>query len=99
MSPVCHHEAPAPRRQPLTGLVTEADHATWTADDLAPYVKHVLAAFGEDRVMYGGDWPVATQASPYRRWVETLDDLTRHLSPRARRKLWNENARHFYRLG
>ena len=82
----------------ISGLVTEADHAAWTADDLAPYVEYVLAAFGEDRVMYGGDWPVATQASPYRRWVETLDDLTRHLSPRARRKLWNENARHFYRL-
>ncbi|MCC6177095.1 MAG: amidohydrolase family protein [Chloroflexi bacterium] len=82
----------------LSGLVTEADHANWTQDDLAPYVAHVLAAFGEDRVMYGGDWPVAFQATTYRRWVDTLDALTAHLSPQMRRKLWRDNARRFYRL-
>jgi L-fuconolactonase len=82
----------------VSGLVTEADHAGWTADDLAPYVAHVRAAFGEDRVMYGGDWPVATQAATYRRWVDTLDALTADASPAARRKLWRDNARRFYRL-
>jgi L-fuconolactonase len=82
----------------VSGLVTEADHRGWTPDDLAPYVAHVLAAFGEDRVAFGGDWPVALLASPYRRWVETLDALTAHLTPTAKRKLWAENARRFYRL-
>ena len=82
----------------VSGLVTEADRARWTADDLAPYVAHVLAVFGEDRVMFGGDWPVALGASPYPRWVATLDALTAHLTPTARRKLWSENARRFYRL-
>ncbi len=83
----------------VSGLVTEADRAGWTAADLAPYVGHVLAAFGEDRVLYGSDWPVATLASPYPRWVETLDALTADLSPDAKRKLWAENARRLYRLG
>ncbi|HVA91317.1 MAG TPA: amidohydrolase family protein, partial [Chloroflexota bacterium] len=83
----------------LSGLVTEADHQHWTAEDLAPYVDHVLNVFGEDRVVFGGDWPVATLASTYRRWVETLDTLTAHLSDAAKRKLWAENARRFYRLG
>jgi L-fuconolactonase len=82
----------------LSGMVTEADHAAWTPDDLAPYVAHVLAAFGEDRVMFGGDWPVAFQATTYPRWVATLDDLTATLSPGAKRKLWAENAPRFYRL-
>ena len=82
----------------VSGLVTEADHQNWTADDLAPYIGHVIEAFGEDRVAFGGDWPVAFQASTYRRWVETLDALTAHLSPSAKRKLWAENARRFYRL-
>ena len=48
---------------------------------------------------FGGDWPVALLASPYRRWVETLDALTAHLSSPARQKLWAGNARRFYRLG
>lgn len=82
----------------ISGMVTEADHDAWTAEDLAPYVEHVIARFGEDRVMFGGDWPVALLASSYRRWVETLDTLTAHLSPEAKRKLWADNARRFYRL-
>jgi predicted TIM-barrel fold metal-dependent hydrolase len=82
----------------LSGLVTEADHQRWTPGDLAPFVDQVLASFGEDRVMYGGDWPVAYQASTYGRWVETLDRLTAQLSPSAQQKLWNGNARRFYRL-
>jgi L-fuconolactonase len=82
----------------VSGLVTEADHKTWTPADLAPYVSHVIEAFGEDRVVFGGDWPVATQAAAYPRWVATLDDLTTDLSPAAKRKLWSDNARRFYRL-
>lgn len=82
----------------VSGLVTEADHAHWSPADLAPYVAHVLAAFGEDRVAFGGDWPVVLEASSYARWVETLDTLTAQLSPQAKRKLWAENARRFYRL-
>jgi L-fuconolactonase len=82
----------------VSGVVTEADHERWTPEDLRPYLEHVLACFGEDRVAFGGDWPVAYQASPYPRWVETLDRLTAQLSPSAKRKLWVENARRFYRL-
>lgn len=83
----------------VSGMVTEAEPATWTTDDLRPYVEHVLESFGEDRVMFGGDWPVVLMASPYRRWVESLDQITAGLSDGAKRKLWNENARRFYRLG
>jgi L-fuconolactonase len=82
----------------VSGAATEADHERWTIDDVKPYVEHVLESFGEDRVAYGGDWPVVLNASSYARWVETLDTLTAHLSAEAKRKLWNENARRFYRL-
>ena len=41
---------------------------------------------------------VAYQAAEYPRWVATLDALTGDLSPQAKRKLWAENARRFYRL-
>jgi L-fuconolactonase len=82
----------------ISGMVTEADHQAWTPADLAPYVAHVIDVFGEDRVLFGGDWPVALLASGYQRWVETLDALTAQLSDGARRKLWAENARRIYRL-
>jgi L-fuconolactonase len=82
----------------ISGLVTEADHHGWTPEDLAPYLAHALRVFGEDRVVFGGDWPVLLLAASYDRWVETLDGLTQHMSPVARRKLWKDNARQFYRL-
>ena len=82
----------------ISGLVTEADPRRWTLDDLAPYIAHALDVFGEDRVVFGGDWPVLLPSSSYDRWLETLASLTRSLSPEAQRKLWIENARHFYRL-
>jgi L-fuconolactonase len=46
----------------LSGLVTEAA-PDWTAADVLPYARHVLAAFGPRRVMYGSDWPVCTLAA------------------------------------
>lgn len=82
----------------VSGVVTEADHQRWTPEQLRPYIEHVLECFGEDRVCFGGDWPVVLMASSYRRWVETLDSLTAGLTEQAKRKLWAENARQFYRL-
>jgi L-fuconolactonase len=82
----------------VSGLVTEADLEHWRQEDLAPYVAHILAAFGEDRVAFGSDWPVVLLAAEYHRWVETLAELTSHLSPAAQKKLWADNARRFYRL-
>lgn len=82
----------------ISGMVTEADHARWTTDDLRPYFETVFDAFGEDRVMFGGDWPVVLLAASYVRWVQTVDELTSGLSDAAKRKLWAENAKRVYRL-
>ncbi|HEX2186521.1 MAG TPA: amidohydrolase family protein, partial [Chloroflexota bacterium] len=82
----------------ISGVVTEADHQRWTVDEIRPYVEHALEVFGEDRVAYGGDWPVVLNAAPYRRWVEALDTITAGLTAEAKTKLWAENARRFYRL-
>lgn len=82
----------------VSGIVTEADRDRWTIDDVRPFVEHVLDTFGEDRVAFGGDWPVVLNAASYRRWVETLDTLTAHLPAQAKRKLWSQNAQRFYRL-
>lgn len=82
----------------ISGMVTEADHDRWAADDLRPYVEHVIECFGEERVMFGGDFPVLLQASSYQRWVEALDEITKGLSDEAKRKLWATNAKRTYGL-
>ena len=49
----------------LSGLVTEADWASWTPAQLRPYLDAALEAFGPSRVMIGSDWPVCTLAASY----------------------------------
>jgi predicted TIM-barrel fold metal-dependent hydrolase len=82
----------------ISGMVTEADHESWQSADLEPFINVALEAFGDERVLFGSDWPVALLASQYRRWYETLGALTARLPVSARRKLWAENARRFYRI-
>lgn len=60
----------------LSGMVTEADPASWAVEDLRPYADVALEAFGPGRLMYGSDWPVSTLGAAY---GDTLD-LTRRLT-------------------
>ncbi|MDQ2902066.1 MAG: amidohydrolase family protein [Ktedonobacteraceae bacterium] len=83
----------------VSGLLTEADPQKWSLADLAPYVEHALAVFGEQRMLFGGDWPVILQAGSYRQWVETIIQLLSHLPESTQRAIWGENARRYYRLG
>jgi L-fuconolactonase len=82
----------------MSGLVTEADFKKWTMEDLRPYMDHVIECFGFERVMYGGDWPVAFQATEYPRWVETLCWAVQDASKAEQKKLFKENAVKCYRL-
>lgn len=82
----------------VSGLVTEADWQGWRLEQIAPAVRHVVDSFGEDRVMFGSDWPVCLLAADY----GTVKDLAaRCVSPAsaaAARKFWGGNAARAYRL-
>jgi|UniRef100_UPI00404A0D79 L-fuconolactonase len=82
----------------LSGLVTEADFEHWTIDDLRPYTDHVVECFGFNRLFFGGDWPVASQATEYPRWVDTLDEILKGCSPDELHKVYVRNAEAFYRV-
>jgi L-fuconolactonase len=82
----------------LSGLTTEADHQAWSAGDLQPYIDHVLDCFGFDRVIFGGDWPVAAQATDFPRWVRTVDEALRGASPDELHRVYVRNAEEFYRV-
>ncbi|TIX90241.1 amidohydrolase family protein [Rhizobium sp. P44RR-XXIV] len=82
----------------LSGMVTEANWQTWTADDLKPYVHEVLEVFGTDRCMFGTDWPVCLVAASYDRVVEALQECIKDLTDAERRKIFGLNAIEAYRL-
>jgi len=82
----------------LSGLVTEADWTAWKPDDLVPYVQRILDWFGEDRLMFGSDWPVCLLAASYGDVMDALDGALGELGSRARAKIYGENAVAFYGL-
>ena len=82
----------------ISGVVTEADHAAWTRDEVAPYLSHAIECFGFERVMFGGDWPVSELATSYRAWVDLVDHVVSGASEDERRKFYRDNAAAFYRL-
>ncbi len=77
----------------IAGLPAGGDAA-----DLAPAVNHCLDAFGPDRVVFGGDWPVCLLGAPLQRWVEYLTQIIASRPAADQRKLWSGNALKHYAL-
>jgi L-fuconolactonase len=82
----------------LSGMVTEAPLASWTPDDLKPYVRRALDWFGPERCMFGSDWPVCLLAAPYKRVVDALRYSVSDLEPAERDAVFGGNAIRVYRL-
>ena len=85
----------------LSDLPVTADPATWTEADLRPYIAATLDAFGPDRVIYAGDYPICLAATTLPRWVQVLDNAFYDLglSETETRAIYRDNANRFYRLG
>jgi L-fuconolactonase len=82
----------------VSGLTTEADWQTWQPGQLQPYFQTVVEAFGYDRLLFGGDWPVATLATDYQRWVDTVASWVADGTVADREKLFQSNAAKVYRI-
>jgi L-fuconolactonase len=83
----------------LSGMITEADHLHWSAEDLRPYIEHIVDCFGWDRVIFGSDWPVCLLAGTYDQVVEALIEVLRpRMDGPSEDKLFGINAADFYKL-
>lgn len=73
----------------------------WTEADLRPYIAATLEAFGPERTIFAGDYPICLAATTMTGWVDLLDrafaDLG--LSDAETRAIYRDNANRFYRLG
>jgi len=89
----------------ISGVPERADVAplpsgydTWTEDEVRPYVRAVIDAFGYDRVIFGGNWFVVKQYSTYTRWARVLLGILQGVDKSSLKKLFFDNAQKFYRL-
>lgn len=82
----------------LSGVVTEADHRTWTPGQLRPYLEATLDAFGSRRLMFGSDWPVCLLACGYRRWHQIVNEFVAKLTPDEQARIFEGTAIEAYGL-
>jgi predicted TIM-barrel fold metal-dependent hydrolase len=80
----------------LSGIVTNADPAGWTVEDLRPAVDHVIDCFGSDRLVWGSDWPVCTLTADLARWMEATHQLLAWASEDEKARILAGNANRIY---
>lgn len=76
----------------LSGMVTEADWGSWTADQIRPYIDTVVELFGAERCMIGSDWPVCLLAADYATTMGLVADAIASFDPKARQSIRAESA-------
>jgi L-fuconolactonase len=82
----------------ISGIVSRVPGTPLAAEDLAPIIDHCLDAFGPDRVVFAGDWPVCLRGMPLRDWINLLKVVVANRPEQDRRKLFHDNAVKFYEL-
>jgi L-fuconolactonase len=82
----------------LSGMVTEADWATWSVPALRPFVSKVVEWFGVRRLMFGSDWPVCLLAGSYHAVLAGLIDALPAMSPAELDQVLGMNALRIYQL-
>lgn len=71
---------------------------SWTIEQVRPYVDDAVELFGADRLMYGGDWPVAVLAGGYERTWRAVSELLQGLDPVQRTAILGGTATAVYGL-
>ncbi|MFF4954010.1 amidohydrolase family protein [Streptomyces chattanoogensis] len=83
----------------LSGLVTEADWSAWRPQQILPYARHLLDAFGPGRLLFGSDWPVCTLAADYDDVLALAESATGRLAPAEQAAVFGETAGRVYGVG
>ncbi len=82
----------------ISGLPVEAHNSSWSTQTLAPYITYAVEVFGEDRLMFGGDWPVVTLAGSYEKWITALFETLEPYGYDVMKKIFYTNAEKIYKL-
>jgi len=61
-----------------------------------PTIDLALQTFGENRLIYGSDWPVTTLTGDYKAVIDLTKAYFAHKEPRIARKIFHDNAVKFY---
>ena len=75
---------------------TNPDYS-WKVSDVVDIIRHCIASFGEERIVYGTNWPVCEITGSIHRWMEALHTVLQDFPDHYHRKLFFDNALRNYK--
>ncbi len=82
----------------LSGLPSYCSEEHDKVEAIRPYFDHVLDAFGKDRILWGGDWPVINLGGGLASWINITKTLLAPLSDDEINAIAADNAVRIYGL-
>lgn len=82
----------------ISGVMAYCAPGQANIETVRPYIEHVIAAFGPDRLVWGSDWPVVNLAKGVRDWIGVSHQILSSLSQSEAAAIARENAKRLYQL-
>ncbi len=82
----------------ISGISAYCAPGESSLDTLKPYMDHVLAAFGPQRVVWGSDYPVVNMAEGLPRWLEVTQTWLSTLPESVAQQIAYANAERIYNI-
>ena len=84
----------------VSGFVWTIQNSDWSYEnDIEPILRVVFESFEEDRLLFGGDWPVCTLSQlSFSQWVDAIHRFACSYGESTAEKLFQSNAKRVYRL-
>jgi predicted TIM-barrel fold metal-dependent hydrolase len=82
----------------MSGITAYCAAGTANAQTVAPYLHHVLTAFGPGRIVWGSDWPVVNLGAGLPDWLDITDGVLAGLSADEAAAIRVRNAERIYRV-
>jgi len=82
----------------VSGLLAYCPPNSANLATIRPYIEHVIAEFGPDRLVWGSDWPVVNLANGLTDWISVTREIMAELSADEAAALAGGTAQRLYRL-
>jgi L-fuconolactonase len=82
----------------VSGFLSETESFEWDVNDFMPFFDAMAGAFGENRIMFGSDWPVCLAAGTYEDTVKIVERFFVNRGNSVLDKVMSTNAVIFYNL-
>jgi len=70
----------------------------WKIEDVVSVIKHCADSFGDDRIIYGSNWPVCEITGSVDLWFDALNEAFKNKPQSFWHKLLHQNAELYYEI-